>query len=80
MVATGRDVAVFVSGVVLAGLAPIYVFPGLELGAMVALVSRSAGWIPLEHVGVVVLVALLGAAWLDTGRSEPATADVDQWD
>ena len=80
MVATGRDVAVFVSGVVLAGLAPIHVFPGLELGAMVAIASRSTGWIPLEHVGVVAFVALLCAAWVDTGRSEPATADVEQWD
>jgi len=72
MVATGRDIAVFVSGVVLAGLTPIYLLPGLELGPMVAIAGQSASGLPLEHAGVVAFLALLGAAWVDTaGASEP---------
>ncbi|WP_136715483.1 hypothetical protein [Halorientalis salina] len=80
MAATGRDIAVFVSGLVLAGFAPIYLLPGLELGPMLAVASRSAGGLPLEHVGVVAFIALLGAAWIDTAGSSQPTVDAEQWD
>ncbi|MFD1588599.1 hypothetical protein ACFR9U_16595 [Halorientalis brevis] len=80
MAATGSDVAVFVSGVVLAGMAPVYLFPGLDLGAMVAIAGQSVSWVPLEHVGVVALLALLVAAWIDTDRATDVTADVERWD
>ena len=80
MVATGRDIALFISGIVLAGLAPIYLLPGLELGPMLAIASQSTSGMPLEHVGVVAFLALLGAAWVDTAASGQPTADVEQWD
>lgn len=80
MAASGRDIAVFVSGIVLAGFAPIYVLPGLELGPMLAVASRAVGGLPLEHVGFVAFVALLGAAWVDTAGSRQPTVDAQQWD
>lgn len=80
MAATGRDIGTFVSGVVLAGLVPIYLIPDLALGPVLAVASQSVGGLPLEHVGVVALVALLGAAWVDTGRNGHARVDAERWD
>ncbi len=67
MSANGRDIAVFVIGIAVAGMAPILAFPTLEFSPMFAQASALAGGIPIHHVGVVVIVALLAAAWVDTG-------------
>ncbi|RXK49105.1 hypothetical protein [Halorientalis pallida] len=79
MAANGRDIAVFVVGLAVAGMAPILAFPTLEFSPMVAQVSALAGGVPIHHIGVVVLVALVAAAWVDTGLSE-RTSDREHWD
>ncbi|MFB6178658.1 MAG: hypothetical protein ABEI77_02910 [Halorientalis sp.] len=80
MAATGRDIAVFVTGLVLAGLAPIYLLPGLHLGPMLAVAGQATAGFPVEHVGIVAFIALLGAAWVDTAGSKRPTVDHSQWD
>ncbi|MFB6083660.1 MAG: hypothetical protein ABEJ94_05395 [Halorientalis sp.] len=80
MPANGRDIAVFVVGLAVAGLAPIVAFPTLEFGPMLAEVSALAGGIPVHHVGVVVLVALVAAAWVDTGLGDESNHDREHWE
>jgi hypothetical protein len=78
MVATGRDIATFVFGLALAGLLPILALPNLDVMAVLAVAAETAGGFPLEQVGVVAFIAMLGAAWVDTkGRPDP---DVAHWD
>ncbi|SEO60036.1 hypothetical protein SAMN05216388_101544 [Halorientalis persicus] len=79
MPANGRDIAVFVVGLAVAGMAPILAFPTLEFAPMLAQVSTLAGGVPIHHIGVVVLVALVAAAWVDTGLGE-RTNDREHWD
>ncbi|SDE80740.1 hypothetical protein [Halorientalis regularis] len=79
MPANGRDIAVFVVGLAVAGMAPILAFPTLEFSPMLAQVSALAGGVPLHHVGVVVLVALVAAAWVDTGLSDGPN-EREHWD
>ena len=69
MPANGRDIAVFFLGLAAAGLAPIVIMPTLELRPMLAQFGTMTGDVPLQHVGVVLLVALLAAAWIDTSTS-----------
>jgi len=80
MAATGRDIAHFVVGLSLAGLAPVLVFPQLELLALVSTASDVAAELPLHHLGVVLFLALLGAAWVDTGGVEQNDAEPGQWE
>lgn len=78
MAATGRDIATFVFGLALAGLAPILALPSLEVTTVLAVAAETAGGFPLEQVGVVAFIAMLGAAWVDTqGRPTP---DVSEWE
>lgn len=79
MSANGRDIAVFVAGLAVAGMAPILAFPTLEFAPMLAQVSTLAGGVPIHHIGVVVLVALVAAAWVDAGLSEKPS-DREHWD
>lgn len=79
MPANGRDIAVFVVGLAVAGMAPILAFPTLEFAPMLAQVSALGGGVPIHHIGVVVLVALVAAAWVDTGLGE-RTSDHEHWD
>jgi hypothetical protein len=79
MPANGRDIAVFVFGLAVAGVAPILAFPTLEPAPMLAQFSALAGVVPIRHVGVVVLVALVTAAWVDTGPDSD-TSDREHWD
>jgi hypothetical protein len=79
MPANGRDIAVFVVGLAVAGMAPILAFPTLELAPMLAQFSSLAGGVPIHHVDVVVLVALVAAAWVDTGLAGDASTD-HEWD
>ncbi|WP_336003192.1 hypothetical protein [Halorientalis halophila] len=80
MPATGRDIAVFVSGLAVAGAAPILAFPALEFGPMFAQLSGVVGGMPLQHVGIVALVALVAAAWIDTGLGGDPAADREHWE
>lgn len=80
MAATGRDVATFVVGIALAGLSPVFLFSTVELLPMLAAFGDVFGAIPLHQVGLVAFVALLGAAWVDTGRSADTEPDAAEWD
>ena len=80
MPANGRDIAVFVVGLAVAGMMPIMAFPTLEFGPMVAQVSALTGGVPIHHVGVVVLVALVAAAWVDTGLGSDEPSDREHWE
>jgi hypothetical protein len=80
MAATGRDVATFVVGIALAGLSPVFLFGDVELVPMLAAFGGVFGAIPLHHVGLVAFIALLGAAWVDTGRSADSDRDTGEWD
>jgi len=80
MPANGRDIAVFVVGLAVAGMTPILALPTLEFGPMAAQVSALAGGVPVHHVGVVVLVALVAAAWVDTGLGSGEPSDREHWD
>lgn len=79
MPANGRDIAVFVVGLAVAGMAPILAFPTLEFGPMLAQVSALTGGIPIHHIGAVVLVALVAATWVDTGAGSEGT-DREHWE
>lgn len=80
MPANGRDIAVFVVGLALAGMAPILAFPALEFRPMLAQFSALTGGVPIQHLGVVVLVALVAAAWIDTGVGTDADSDREHWE
>lgn len=80
MAATGRDIALFISGVALAGVAPIVLMPSLEFGPMLAIAGQASSGLPVEQVGLVAFLAILGAAWVDTTGNHQPTVDVEQWD
>jgi len=66
MAATGRDVVTFVVGVAAAGLVPVIALPQLGLSSVLSVVSTTAPGFPIGEVLVIALVAMLGAAWIDT--------------
>lgn len=80
MPANGRDIAVFVAGLAVAGMAPILAFPALEFSPMLAQVSTLADGVPVHHIGAVVLVTLVAAAWVDTGLGSERTNDREHWE
>jgi hypothetical protein len=80
MAATGRDVATFVVGIALAGLSPVFLFSNVELLPMLGVFGDVFGAIPLHQIGLVAFIALLGAAWVDTGRNPDPEPDTPEWD
>jgi hypothetical protein len=80
MAATGRDIAVFVVGVLAAGAVPVVALPSVQLRPMLAVVAEVANTFPLEHIALVVFLALVVSAWVDTAEAPPAAVDAEQWD
>lgn len=68
----------FACGVAVAGVAPIVALPGITVASMVEVAREAVGGFPIEAFGVVVLVALLGAAWIDAGG--PRRPPTEHWD
>jgi len=80
MAATGRDVATFVVGVALAGLSPVFFFENVELLPMLGAFGDVFGAVPLQQVGLVAFLALLGAAWVDSDRGSETEPETAEWD
>ncbi|MFB6142856.1 MAG: hypothetical protein ABEJ30_05880 [Halorientalis sp.] len=61
------DLLWFVGFMALAALAPVLLVPGLGLETLTNAVHGAA--IPVEDVAFVGILAILGAAWVDTSRT-----------